>query len=81
MVIVEQPGQVIEELDPGESILVETDADIDGIPNNDDKCPDSPPGEVVDADGCSINQLCLCSGPWKNHSPNGGLGSLILSYC
>ncbi|MGM0622473.1 MAG: TolC family protein [Campylobacterota bacterium] len=30
------------------------DDDNDGVLNNVDKCPDTPPGYVVDADGCSI---------------------------
>jgi hypothetical protein len=43
------------------------DDDHDGVPNDKDVCPDTPAGEVVDASGCSINQLCPCEGPWRNH--------------
>ena len=50
----------------------ETDADGDGIADSLDACPDTQPGSVVDANGCSIDQLAPCSGPfsggaWKNH--------------
>src|SRR5258708_6361968 len=43
------------------------DCDSDGVPNGEDLCPDTPPGAVVDTDGCSIAQLVPCSGPWTNH--------------
>jgi len=43
------------------------DDDHDCVPNDKDVCPETPAGEVVDASGCSINQLCPCQGPWKNH--------------
>ena len=43
------------------------DRDRDGIPDDADLCPDTPPGAIVDTHGCSIDQLCPCAGPWKNH--------------
>ena len=43
------------------------DSDGDGVPDAFDLCPGTPPGAVVDASGCSIDQLCPCNGPWKNH--------------
>jgi len=54
------------------SLLGETDADGDGVPDSLDLCPGTPAGAIVDANGCSINQLAPCSGPasggrWKNH--------------
>ena len=54
------------------SLFGETDADCDGVGDSLDLCPDTPPGAIVDADGCSIDQLVPCSGPasggtWKNH--------------
>lgn len=45
----------------------ESDCDGDGIANANDLCPDTLPGTVTDANGCSIEQLCPCSGPWRNH--------------
>jgi len=42
------------------------DSDNDGVGDPDDHCPgttDAP----VDANGCSISQLCPCAGPWNNH--------------
>ncbi|MDY6077508.1 cell surface protein [Mobiluncus sp.] len=32
------------------------DADGDGVPDNKDKCADTPPGSVVDEDGCTLAQ-------------------------
>ncbi len=49
-----------------------TDADEDGVGDLVDLCPDTPQGEIVNSDGCSIAQLAPCAGPtsggtWKNH--------------
>ncbi len=54
------------------SLLGETDADADGIPDSLDQCPGTPAGAIVDANGCSIDQIAPCSGPtsggtWKDH--------------
>jgi hypothetical protein len=54
------------------SLAGETDADGDGVPDSSDECPDTPPDSVVNADGCTIDQLVPCGGPasggtWKNH--------------
>jgi hypothetical protein len=54
------------------SLSGETDADADGIPDSLDLCPGTPAGAIVDANGCSIEQIAPCSGPasggtWKNH--------------
>ena len=48
------------------------DSDGDGVPDDQDQCPDTPSGAVVNEHGCSIDQLVPCSGPatggtWKNH--------------
>jgi hypothetical protein len=49
------------------------DQDFDGVPDSVDACPNTPPCSVVDASGCSLDQLVPCSGPansgvpWKNH--------------
>ena len=47
--------------------VINNDNDGDGVSNDKDVCPNTPAGEVVDASGCSINQLCPCNGLWKNH--------------
>ena len=42
------------------------DSDNDGVDDPEDQCPgttDAP----VDANGCSVSQLCPCAGPWQNH--------------
>jgi len=54
------------------SLAGETDADGDGVADSLDACPETPIGAIVDANGCSIDQLAPCSGPisggtWKNH--------------
>jgi hypothetical protein len=48
------------------------DRDFDGVPDSADACPSTPPCSLVDAQGCSIDQLAPCAGPasggtWKNH--------------
>ena len=46
------------------------DEDGDELLDDVDLCPGTPSGEVVNADGCSIAQLCPYadpSDPWKNH--------------
>ncbi len=43
------------------------DSDGDGVWDYLDQCPGTPAGAVVDANGCSIEQLCPLDGPWKNH--------------
>ena len=42
------------------------DTDGDGVPDNVDQCPNTPAGAGVDPNGCSIDQLVPCAGPWKN---------------
>jgi hypothetical protein len=54
------------------SLFGETDADADGVPDSLDLCPGTAAGSIVDAHGCSIEQIAPCSGPasggtWKNH--------------
>jgi hypothetical protein len=54
------------------SLFGETDQDADGVPDSLDQCPDTPAGDIVNAQGCSIEQLVPCAGPasggtWKNH--------------
>ncbi len=54
------------------SLSGETDEDGDGVPDSLDQCPGTPAGAIVDAHGCSIDQIAPCSGPasggtWRNH--------------
>jgi len=54
------------------SLSGETDADADGVGDSLDLCPDTAVGAIVDANGCSIDQIAPCSAPapgktWKNH--------------
>ena len=49
------------------------DVDDDGVPDAQDRCPDTPAGDVVNQQGCSIGDLVPCSGParggdWRNHA-------------
>jgi uncharacterized repeat protein (TIGR03803 family) len=48
------------------------DTDGDGVPDDVDSCLATTPDQVVDAQGCGIDQLVPCSGPraggaWRNH--------------
>ncbi len=47
--------------------ILPLDNDNDGVPDYLDQCPDTPAGAVVDENGCSLDQLCPCEGPWSNH--------------
>ena len=47
--------------------LAAEDLDADGVPDLRDLCSHTPPGEVVNGQGCSLGQLAPCDGPWKNH--------------
>src|SRR5216117_485443 len=54
------------------SLSGETDEDTDGVADSLDQCAGTPAGAIVDANGCSLDQLAPCSGPasrgtWKNH--------------
>jgi hypothetical protein len=43
------------------------DDDSDGVFDEIDSCPATPPGTIVNASGCSIADLCPCVAPWQNH--------------
>lgn len=48
------------------------DQDFDGVEDSADTCPNTPPCSIVDANGCSLDQLAPCEGPasggaWRNH--------------
>jgi hypothetical protein len=48
------------------------DEDADNVPDDVDQCPGTPSDSVVNAQGCSLDQLVPCAGPasggtWKNH--------------
>ena len=45
---------------------INPDSDNDGVPNESDLCPNTPSGDVVDKNGCSIEQLCKCDQA-RNH--------------
>jgi hypothetical protein len=50
--------------------LVPPDADSDGVPDSADVCSGTANATVVNATGCSLDQVVPCvptSGPWKNH--------------
>ena len=47
--------------------MCDLDLDGDGVVDADDACVPTPQGEVVNATGCSIAQLCPCDNEWKNH--------------
>jgi hypothetical protein len=49
------------------AIIVPDDSDHDGVPDYLDHCPNTPTNSVINAQGCSITDLCPCDGPWRNH--------------
>ncbi len=51
----------------GEPAKAASDRDNDGVPDPVDQCPLTGPGQVVNADGCSIHDLCPCSAEGSNH--------------
>jgi hypothetical protein len=58
----------------GQGDICDADIDGDGVVNTADVCGQTPVGAVVDSGtGCSLAQLCPCTGPrgttvaWKNH--------------
>jgi hypothetical protein len=50
------------------SVRPSPDADGDGVPDGRDQCPGTIAGVVVNADGCSVAQLCPCDGGWPNQA-------------
>jgi hypothetical protein len=42
------------------------DCDGDGVPDALDLCADTPPGTIVNSNGCAIVQLCPCTNDWRN---------------
>ena len=54
-------------VDFGETDPNNPDSDADGIPDNTDQCQNTPAGEPIDDQGCSISQFCPCQADWKNH--------------
>lgn len=51
----------------GQGDACDDDADDDGVPDEVDECLDEEVGGLVDATGCSLEQLCPCDADWKNH--------------
>ena len=44
-----------------------SDSDCDTVPDSEDLCPNTAANAVVNANGCSLEQLAPCGGPWENH--------------
>jgi DNA-binding beta-propeller fold protein YncE len=49
-----------------EIVATDIDTDLDGVTDDLDLCPDTPPGDPVDADGCALAQYCDCA-DFANH--------------
>jgi len=44
----------------------QADTDGDGVGDACDRCPSTPAGSLITSEGCSVEQLCPCSGPAFN---------------
>lgn len=57
----------------GEGDACDSDTDGDGVNNGLDLCHETPLGEIVNVEGCTIDQAAPCEGPrgkdesWRNH--------------
>ena len=54
------------------TVVAFLDIDNDGVPDGQDQCPGTAPGEVVDHRGCSVSDYVPCAGPagggtWRSH--------------
>jgi hypothetical protein len=63
--IAREAGTVVEKKARGQITLL--DSDSDGVPDFQDQCPNTHAGAIINSNGCSIEQLCPCEGPWRNH--------------
>ena len=64
-------GFIDSDLD-GQADCIDPDDDNDGVADGQDLCPNTGSEIIVDASGCSIDQLCPCEGPspeetWRSH--------------
>jgi hypothetical protein len=48
--------------------VLSPDTDGDGVPDARDRCPGTSSGAIVNAEGCSLAQLCPCDAPWGSHA-------------
>jgi len=48
--------------------ILPDDSDADGVPDFRDACGNTPAGAIINIEGCSIQQLSPCAGPWRNHA-------------
>jgi cysteine-rich repeat protein len=51
----------------GAGDVCDADTDGDGVRDDADRCLPTPLGETVNAEGCSLSQLCPCDNGWRNH--------------
>ena len=47
--------------------IIDLDSDDDGIIDEEDQCPNTEFGSVVNVNGCSIDDLAPADRKWKNH--------------
>ncbi|MCI0748726.1 MAG: CHRD domain-containing protein [Verrucomicrobia subdivision 3 bacterium] len=47
--------------------VLPADVDFDGVPDFRDECPSTSLADLVDANGCSLEQYCPCEEVWRNH--------------
>jgi len=69
------PEDAIEGCDGKPVAVAPADSDGDGVPDDVDKCPDSPTDKPVDADGCTIVSVVLKNVQFESNSSDLTAGS------
>lgn len=54
---------------------------MDRVRNGIAECPDPDPGDVVDANGCSIAQACPLEGDYDNHGAHVSCAARVAGDC
>ena len=70
--------QPVDDIDGGDTTVVDNDQDDDGVVNDADDCPDTAPGVATDAQGCSSDQRADLVGDSTENVAGDGAQSFFL---